>query len=150
MCGTRVGDEGRAGSGPQGEKIPDLLFRAFQSGWLDVHGVHRLRQVENDDERRGVFRERRDLPVPSRTRHPQWGGDGGRGHEGDRTKPEAVALIRTLHETGSELYATEGTAALVDGLGLPVRQVPKRLDEGHPNVVDIIQDGTVRAVINTL
>ena len=68
----------------------------------------------------------------------------------NRTKPEAVALIRALHETGSALYATEGTAALVDGLGLPVKQVTKRLDEGHPNVVDIIRDGTVRAVINTL
>ena len=43
-----------------------------------------------------------------------------------------------------------GTADLVDGLGIPVEQVPKRLNEGHPNVVDVIRDGTVRAVINTL
>jgi carbamoyl-phosphate synthase large subunit len=32
---------------------------------------------------------------------------------------------------------------------LPVEQVPKRIEEGHPNVVDVIQEGLVHAVINT-
>ena len=32
----------------------------------------------------------------------------------------------------------------------PATAVTKRLDEGHPNVVDVINDGTVGAVINTL
>ena len=68
----------------------------------------------------------------------------------NRTKSEAVPLIRALHDAGCALYATEGTAELVDGLGIPVEQVPKRLNEGHPNVVDVIRDGTVHAVINTL
>ena len=68
----------------------------------------------------------------------------------NRSKPEAVPLIRRLHEAGCVLYATEGTAALISGLNLPVEQVPKRLDEGHPNVVDVVRDGTVGAVINTL
>ena len=68
----------------------------------------------------------------------------------NQTKAEAVALIRDLHEAGCRLYATEGTAALVRGLGLPVEQVAKRLNEGHPNVVDVIRDGSVRAVINTV
>jgi carbamoyl-phosphate synthase large subunit len=27
--------------------------------------------------------------------------------------------------------------------------VPKRIEEGHPNVVDVINDGLVNAVINT-
>ena len=31
-----------------------------------------------------------------------------------------------------------------------MQSVTKRLQEGHPNVVDVIRDGTVRAVINTL
>ena len=68
----------------------------------------------------------------------------------NRTKSEAVPLIRALQEAGCALYATEGTAAMVRGLGIPVEQVPKRLTEGHPNVVDVIRDDTVRAVINTL
>ena len=68
----------------------------------------------------------------------------------NRTKSEAAPLIRALHDAGCALYATEGTAALVRGLGIPVEQVTKRLDEGHPNVVDVINDGAVQAVINTL
>jgi carbamoyl-phosphate synthase large subunit len=67
----------------------------------------------------------------------------------DQTKTEALPLIRALHEAGCPLYATEGTAALIDGLGIPVERVTKLL-AGHPNVVDVVRDGTVRAVINTL
>ena len=68
----------------------------------------------------------------------------------NRTKSEAAPLITALHEAGCALYATEGTAAMVRGLGIPVEQVAKRLNEGYPNVVDVIREKTVRAVINTL
>jgi len=37
---------------------------------------------------------------------------------------------------------------MIRALGLAVEQVPKRLAEGHPNVVDVIRDGTVTGVIN--
>jgi len=67
-----------------------------------------------------------------------------------RTKPEAVPLIEALHAAGCPLYATEGTALHVRSLGIPVELVTKRLNEGHPNVVDVIHDGTVGAVINTI
>jgi len=67
----------------------------------------------------------------------------------NQTKTEAIPLVRALHEAGCPLYATEGTAALVQGLGIPVEDVTKLL-AGHPNVVDVIGDGTVRAVINTV
>ncbi len=67
----------------------------------------------------------------------------------DRDKAESVQMIRDLHAAGCPLYATDGTAALIAGLGLPVITIPKRLS-GHPNVVDIIEDGTVQAVINTV
>ena len=66
----------------------------------------------------------------------------------DRHKEEAEPIIRRLIEAGFRLYATEGTAAMIDGLGLPVEQVTKKLREGHPNVVDVIRDGTVDGVIN--
>ena len=67
----------------------------------------------------------------------------------DRSKPDAISVIRNLHEAGYRLYATEGTAAEISALGIPVEAVTKRLDEGHPNVIDIIEDGLVDCVINT-
>ena len=39
---------------------------------------------------------------------------------------------------------------MIQAMGLPVTMTTKRLSEGHPNVVDVINDGTVGAVINTL
>ena len=67
-----------------------------------------------------------------------------------QSKTEATGLIRALYAADCPLYATEGTAELVRGLGIPVVEVTKKLAEGHPNVVDVIRDGTVKAVINTL
>jgi carbamoyl-phosphate synthase large subunit len=54
-----------------------------------------------------------------------------------------------LHEAGYRLYATEGTAAEISALGIPVEMVTKRLQEGHPNVLDAINEGLVSCVINT-
>ncbi len=67
----------------------------------------------------------------------------------DHTKPEALPVARSLAECGYRIYATEGTAAMLRAINLAVEQVPKRLDEGHPNVVDIIREGLVDVVINT-
>ena len=67
----------------------------------------------------------------------------------DRHKTQVLPLIHHLHDAGFKLYATEGTAAMISSLGLPVEQVTKRLDEGHPNVVDVINEGSVSCVINT-
>jgi carbamoyl-phosphate synthase large subunit len=67
----------------------------------------------------------------------------------DRTKPEAMPIVRQLASLGYRLYATAGTAAMLEALGLPVEQVTKRIEEGHPNVVDVIQEGLVDCVINT-
>jgi len=68
----------------------------------------------------------------------------------DKDKPEAVSIIRELSSMGYKLYATEGTAAMIQALGLPVTMISKKLSEGHPNVVDIIRDGTVGGVVNTV
>jgi carbamoyl-phosphate synthase large subunit len=67
----------------------------------------------------------------------------------DRHKTPMLPVIHALHEAGFRLYATEGTAGMISALGLPVEQVTKRLNEGHPNVVDVINDGSVSCVINT-
>ena len=67
----------------------------------------------------------------------------------NQTKTEAIPLIRKIFEAGCDIYATEGTSALIEGLNIPVKRVTKLL-AGHPNVVDIIRNGTVQAVINTI
>ncbi len=68
----------------------------------------------------------------------------------DRDKPEALPIIRKLSQIGYQLYATEGTAAMIEAAGLKVNLTTKKLHEGHPNVVDVIMDGSVHAVINTV
>ena len=68
----------------------------------------------------------------------------------DEDKADSVSLIKGLHEAGYKFFATEGTAAVIHGLEIPVVMVPKRLDDDGPNVVDIINNGTVDAVVNTV
>jgi carbamoyl-phosphate synthase large subunit len=68
----------------------------------------------------------------------------------DRDKPEALPIIRKLAQIGYKLYATEGTATMIEAAGLTVNVTTKKLHEGHPNVVDVITNGSVNAVINTV
>jgi carbamoyl-phosphate synthase large subunit len=68
----------------------------------------------------------------------------------DRDKPEAAPIVRKLADIGYRLLATEGTAAMIAAMGLPATMITKKLSEGHPNVVDVIGDGTVQGVVNTI
>jgi len=68
----------------------------------------------------------------------------------DRDKAECLPLIKKLHSLHYGLYATEGTAAMIESMGFPVKMVTKKLGEGHPNVIDVIQDNSVSGVINTV
>jgi carbamoyl-phosphate synthase large subunit len=68
----------------------------------------------------------------------------------DKDKPEALPIIRKLSQIGYRLYATEGTAAMIEAAGLTVNITTKKLHEGHPNVLDVIMDGSANAVINTV
>ncbi len=67
----------------------------------------------------------------------------------DRDKPPALPMIKRLAEFNYGIYATEGTAEMIKTLGIPVTMITKKLSEGHPNVVDVIRDGTVDVVVNT-
>ncbi|MDD5093505.1 MAG: carbamoyl-phosphate synthase large subunit [Dehalococcoidia bacterium] len=67
----------------------------------------------------------------------------------DRDKPSAIPIIRKLAQINYRIYATEGTAAFIADMGIPVTRITKKLFEGHPNVLDVIRDGTVDGVINT-
>ncbi len=66
---------------------------------------------------------------------------------GDR--PVAVEVARMLVELGFTLMATKGTAATIEAAGLPVKAVNK-VNEGRPHVVDVIKNGEVQLVINTV
>jgi carbamoyl-phosphate synthase large subunit len=68
----------------------------------------------------------------------------------DRDKLEALPTIRKLSSIGYKLYATEGTAVLIEAVGLPVKMISKKLSEGRSDIIDIINDGTIDAVVNTI
>ena len=64
-------------------------------------------------------------------------------------KPKAVQAARDLYELGFALVATRGTAAAIAAAGIPVATVNK-VTEGRPHVVDMIKNGEVSLVINTV
>jgi carbamoyl-phosphate synthase large subunit len=68
----------------------------------------------------------------------------------DRDKAEALPLIKKLNDLDYNFYATEGTSALIEQAGMDVKMITKKLHEGHPNVVDIIKEGKVDGVVNTV
>ncbi|HEX2915922.1 MAG TPA: carbamoyl-phosphate synthase large subunit [Chloroflexia bacterium] len=68
----------------------------------------------------------------------------------DRDKTEALELIQDLAELGYELAATEGTAAMIEDAGLKVKVIARKIGEGRPDTVDLIKQGEVVAVVNTV
>ncbi len=67
----------------------------------------------------------------------------------DEDKSDALEMIEQLVRMGYTLYATEGTAALIERHGMPVQLVTKRIGRGKPDMLDVILQGTVHGVINT-
>ncbi|HUY32740.1 MAG TPA: carbamoyl-phosphate synthase large subunit [Pirellulales bacterium] len=65
-----------------------------------------------------------------------------------RSKRHAVGLGRKLRDLGFQLLATEGTGRILDADGIAVKTV-KKLQEGHPNLLDHLIDGQVQLIINT-
>ncbi|MBN2022731.1 MAG: carbamoyl-phosphate synthase large subunit [Pirellulales bacterium] len=66
----------------------------------------------------------------------------------DRAKRHIVGLAGRLERLGYELLATRGTARLLQQAGIRVQEI-KKLQQGHPNLLDLIVDGDLRFVINT-
>jgi carbamoyl-phosphate synthase large subunit len=66
----------------------------------------------------------------------------------DRDKAELLEIAKGFHECGFEIISTAGSGELIEKNGIPVRKVAK-LNEGRPNVLDIITNGEVSIVINT-
>ena len=66
----------------------------------------------------------------------------------DNDKPEMTKHARALHGMGLKIVATRGTAEYLCAHGVPAETVFK-VNEGRPNVVDIIKNGGIRIVFNT-
>ena len=64
-------------------------------------------------------------------------------------KPKAVLVARGLHTLGFKVVATRGTAAAIQEAGIPVILVNK-VAEGRPHIVDMLKNGEVSLVINTV
>ena len=67
----------------------------------------------------------------------------------DADKEEALPLLKEFAAIGYPVFATEGTARLLRGNGVPAEKVNK-ISEGQPNLIDLIQGGTVAFIINTI
>ncbi|MCK9510218.1 MAG: carbamoyl-phosphate synthase large subunit [Pigmentiphaga sp.] len=67
----------------------------------------------------------------------------------NQDKARAVSVARGLHELGFRLVATRGTAAAIEQAGIPV-QVVNKVTEGRPNIVDMLKNGEIALVINTV
>ena len=65
-----------------------------------------------------------------------------------RDRTGAVALARKFTDAGFHLVATHGTAAALEEAGLQVERVYK-VDEGRPNVVDLIKSDRIQLIVNT-
>ncbi|OZI30869.1 carbamoyl phosphate synthase large subunit [Bordetella genomosp. 10] len=67
----------------------------------------------------------------------------------NQDKPRAVEVARGLHALGFKLVATRGTATEIEAAGIPV-QVVAKVTEGRPHVVDMLKNGEISLVINTV
>ena len=65
-----------------------------------------------------------------------------------QAKEMMVGMARRLVALGFELIATAGTARALGAAGIPV-EVVKKLQEGHPNLIDHLIDGRVQLIFNT-
>jgi carbamoyl-phosphate synthase large subunit len=66
----------------------------------------------------------------------------------DADKPGVVPIAKEFAELGFTIFATGGTAAVLKESGVPVKHLFK-LQEGRPNVLDLIKNGEIHFIINT-
>jgi len=66
----------------------------------------------------------------------------------DTDKLELVNLAAEFEKLGFELYGTGKTANMLNKHGIATNAV-KKIDDGSPNILDLIQSGKISMVINT-
>jgi len=66
----------------------------------------------------------------------------------DHDKEPVLPIAAALHEMGFALIATRGTAAFLEGRGVPCEMIYK-VNEGRPHVVDRIKSRAIDLIVNT-
>jgi carbamoyl-phosphate synthase large subunit len=66
----------------------------------------------------------------------------------DRDQPHVAEVARKFVDLGFKLVATHGTAAVLERAGMHVERVYK-VNEGRPNVVDLIKANRIQLILNT-
>ncbi len=66
----------------------------------------------------------------------------------DRDKPHVAEVARRFVDLGFKIVATNGTADVLEKAGMHVERVYK-VQEGRPNVVDLIKGDRIQLIINT-
>ncbi len=67
----------------------------------------------------------------------------------DKDKPLIIEIARRLQKAGIQLIATKGTAEYLRLNGIYVETVNK-INEGRPNIVDLIKNNEISFIINTV
>jgi carbamoyl-phosphate synthase large subunit len=66
----------------------------------------------------------------------------------DRDKKHVAPLGQELHALGFKLMATRGTASALSAAGIEAEEVFK-VNEGRPNIVDLVKTAKIDLIINT-
>jgi len=67
----------------------------------------------------------------------------------DTDKDDGLSVARRLAFLGTKVYATEGTARILNEAGIPAEAV-KKLHEGRPHIADHVESGAFKLVVNTI
>ncbi len=67
----------------------------------------------------------------------------------DKDKDEAMPILQEFSRMGFKIISTAGTAKILRENGIEVESV-KKLKEGSPNIIDLIREGKVDFVVNTI
>ena len=70
----------------------------------------------------------------------------------DRDKPQVVLPVRRLHQLGYKIYATSGTAEILERHGIETHLVGKESEnrkDDSPRIVELISSGKIDVVVNT-
>lgn len=68
----------------------------------------------------------------------------------DKNKKEALPIIKGFYDLGYGLYATSGTASFIEQNGMKVITIEKKLSQGSPNIIDLINTGIITGIVNTI
>ncbi|HVN65835.1 MAG TPA: carbamoyl-phosphate synthase large subunit [Methanomicrobiales archaeon] len=63
-------------------------------------------------------------------------------------REEIAPIAKKLVAMGLSLYGTDGTVAFLHDVGVEAKMV-RKVQEGSPNVIDMIRNGEIRLIINT-